>query len=110
MLVRGVLFVFGLVLCLASYQFGRSESKRDDVAMEIDSSRIEELRVAHEAEIMMIPGVVSLATGLNDEGFPCLKIGTSVPIERVRPLLPHELQDVSVELEYVGEIRAQEEP
>ncbi len=107
MILRLAIFSLGMILGLASFQCSRAESKRDEITMEKDISRIERVRAVHDAEIMAIPGVVSVATGLDDEGRPCLKIGTSTPVENVRPFLPEELQEVNVELEYVGEIRSQ---
>ncbi len=66
---------------------------------------LERLRAKIEADLMKVEGVVMVATGICGDGKPCLKVGTSVPVEQVRPNLPQELAEARVELEYVGEIR-----
>ena len=75
--------------------------------MESDMQAIENVRAQCESAIMTIEGVVSVATGIGKSGKPCLKIGTSLPVEEVRSKLPKELSKIEVELEYIGEIRAQ---
>ena len=41
------------------------------------TSAIENMRVQHEADILAVDGVVSVAMGLNAEGKPCLQISRS---------------------------------
>ncbi len=67
---------------------------------------IEQIRVRHEADIIAIPGVVGVGTGICKSGNECLKIYISVPGDQVRLQLPEELNQIEFELEFVGEIRA----
>lgn len=96
-----------MLLSLANIHVGWAKSKQEETSMNTDIQKIENVRADHDSAIMAIPGVVSIATGLNHNGEPCIKIGTSVPIETVRPLLPLELSGINVELEYLGEIHSQ---
>jgi len=71
------------------------------------TSAIEKIRVQHEADILAVDGVVSVAIGLNAEGKPCLQIGTSLPLEKVQPNLPAAIFSVDVEIIYMGTLEAQ---
>jgi hypothetical protein len=75
--------------------------------METEQNKIENLRAEYDALLMSIKGVVSVSTGLGKTGRPCLQIGTSLPVEQIRPKLPKELFQVDVVLEYIGEIHPQ---
>ncbi len=68
---------------------------------------VERLRARIEADLLKIDGVVAVAAGVCDDGKPCLKVGTSIPVEQVRPRLPRELAEVPFELEHFGEIKIQ---
>ena len=94
-------------ILLTSIQFGWATSSTTPQLMQSDTQKIESLRSTHDDSIMAIPGVVSVATGLSKNGKPCIKIGTSVPTKQVEPLLPEELSKENVELEYLGDIKAQ---
>jgi len=83
------------------------EYRQRECVMEADLQAIENMRAQYESRLMAIKGVVSVSTGIGKTGKPCLKIGTSVPVEQVRTKLPEDLFQVEVELEYLGEIRAQ---
>lgn len=76
-------------------------------SMDPKLQEIEKVRNAHESQIMGIEGVVMVSTGLGKDGNPCLKIGTRVPPESIRDKLPKAIFRVHVEIDYVGEIRAQ---
>ncbi|ACN17379.1 hypothetical protein HRM2_43230 [Desulforapulum autotrophicum HRM2] len=74
--------------------------------MEPGIQKIENIRGQFESTIMEIEGVVGVGTGLcNDK--PCLKIYTSVPGQKLRDKLPRELGTIEVDIEYVGEIKAE---
>jgi hypothetical protein len=75
--------------------------------MSTSIEEIESFRADHDSAIMSIPGVVSIATGQDSDGSPCLIIGTSVSTDKVRSLLPQEIAEIKVRLEFIGEIRAQ---
>lgn len=68
---------------------------------------IEQVREQFESELMSIDGIAFVATGVDNNGTPCLLIGTSVPVMEVHGRLPKELDDIHVELKYVGDIKAQ---
>lgn len=74
--------------------------------MSPEYQEIERLRAEVEAELLAIDGVVMVATGLGADGKPCLKVGTSVPVDQVRPKLPQGLK-VPVEVEFLGDVRIQ---
>ena len=75
--------------------------------METNQLTIENLRTKYDSHLMSINGVVSVSTGMGKSGKPCLKIGTSLPTDQVRPKLPEELFQMEIELEYFGEINSQ---
>ncbi len=77
--------------------------------METEQNKIENLRAQYDPLLMSIDGVVSVGTGLGKTGRPCLLIGTSIPPEQIRQKLPEELFQVDVELQYMGNIRSQDE-
>ncbi len=68
---------------------------------------IDAVRAKHDADIMAIDGVVTVATGLDKHGTPCLKIGTSGPPEEIREKLPDAVREICFEVEQVGDIEAQ---
>lgn len=68
---------------------------------------IEQARARYESQIMAINGVVAVSVGIGKDGAPCLKIGTAVPAEQVRKQLPAGLAGTPVDVEFVGDIRAQ---
>ena len=68
--------------------------------------KIENIRIQFESRITGIEGVVGVGTGLCN-GKPCVKIYTSVPTQQVRSKLPVEISEIDVDLEYVGEIKAE---
>jgi hypothetical protein len=105
--IRAFPLCLGLFLSLITLHVALSGENKEDVTMETDVHKIEDVRATLDSKIMAIPGVVSVATGLAKDGSPCLKIGTSVPVEQVRGLLPRELAGIPVELENIGEIQAQ---
>ena len=68
---------------------------------------IEQIRDRFESKLMKIDGIAFVATGVDNNGNPCLLIGTSVPVMEVHGKLPKDLDDINVELKYVGDITAQ---
>ena len=97
--------VFVIVLQLGL--IGCANETEEDMIVEIEQQTIENIRIKYESQIMTTEGVVFVGNGLNKNGKPYLKIGTSVPIEDVRSALPDELFKIEVKLEFVGEIKAQ---
>jgi hypothetical protein len=72
-----------------------------------DTSAIDRLRDRFEQQLMNIDGVVLVSTSIDDDGAPCLLIGTSVPVDEVRGKLPKALTGANLILRYVGDISAQ---
>lgn len=68
---------------------------------------VETMRGRFDQQIMATEGVVSVGTGLSEDGQPCLLIGTSRPVDEVKAGLPQEIFDVCVEIKHVGDIEAQ---
>lgn len=87
------------VICAVSSQGAR--------AMNSDQQSVESVRAKFDAEIMAVDGVVSVGTGTDENGRPCLMIGTSAPPEEVKARLPEAIFEVCVEISHVGEIKAQ---
>lgn len=100
-------FSLGMLVFSLTTSSVQAESNTQDTIMTTDIGKIANIRASHDSTIMAIPGVVSIATGLDQGGRPCLKIGTSVPVELVIPHLPAELDEINVEVEYLGEIKAE---
>ena len=101
--VRAVILVISALIIAATLP-GCDENSKRKTAM--GTSAIENMRVQHEADILAVDGVVSVAMGLNAEGKPCLQIGTSLPPEKVRPELPAAIFSVDVEVIFMGTLEA----
>ena len=86
---------------------GQAESTNWREPMDPDMQQIQKLRSRYQARLLAIDGVVSVSIGLGADGRPRLKIGTSQAVDTVRPRLPADLPEAEVELEYMGDIRAQ---
>jgi hypothetical protein len=86
---------------------GCQDSQQKEVNMQGSKHDLEQIRTRHEADLMTIPGVVGVGTGICKSGNECLKIYTSVPTDQVRTRLPEELKKIEIELEFVGEIKAE---
>lgn len=75
--------------------------------MDETQQAIEAMRGRFDQQIMATDGVVSVGTGLSQDGRPCLMIGTSAKPEDVRSRLPEDIFEVCVEITHVGDIEAQ---
>jgi len=105
-------YVIGLIalfVAIAAFKYPGNEENIKETVMTTEENieSIESLRAEYDTQLMELQGVVSVSTAIDKDGKPYLKIGTSIPTEEVRKKLPKELFRVPVELEYVGEIRAQ---
>lgn len=96
-----------LAMAFAGMILATAANGNGNESMDPEIQEIENVRNAHESQIMAIDGVVMIATGLSKDGKPCLKIGTSVSPEKIRDKLPAAIFSVCVEIENVGEIKAQ---
>lgn len=70
---------------------------------------IQEVKARHKGRLMTMPGVVSVGLGQKPDGTRVIVVG----LDRRRPAtmaqLPQILDGYPVSVEFVGEIRAQEE-
>lgn len=96
-----------LLFCMLISQTGWAKTTQKGKVMQSEMQKIESFRAKNDDTIMAIPGVVSVASGLDKDGRPCLKIGTSLPVDQVKPHLPGELSDIRVEVEFIGDLQAE---
>lgn len=76
-------------------------------AMAENPATVEAIRMQYEAQIMAVEGVVAVSEGIGKYGAPCLTIYTSAAPEDVRGKLPEAIFQVCIEIDNVGEIKAQ---
>jgi len=70
---------------------------------------IQEVQEEHTDAWMAIPGVVGTAIG-ECQGKPCILILTASNTEQIRKQIPATVEGYPVTVQYVGEIRALDEP
>jgi len=75
--------------------------------MEDDTQDIDHVINEYGPALLAIEGLESLSLALGKTGKPCLMIGTSKPVEKIRDALPKEIFRVDVEVTYIGKIEAQ---
>jgi len=75
--------------------------------MKHESRDLEELKAKYEQSVLGIKGVSGIGVSLCKNGRTCLKIYTSIPTDQVYSCLPQELKNENIELEFIGEIKAQ---
>ena len=66
---------------------------------------VKEVMDAHAAELMAIPGVVGVYTGVLDDGTPCIKVMVKKRTPELQQKIPQNLEGVPVVIEETGEIR-----
>ena len=67
---------------------------------------IEQVKAAHEHELLALPGVVSVGIGRDDQGRPAIVVGLDKPHPQTQAALPRALEGYAVRTEIVGTIRA----
>ena len=67
---------------------------------------IEQVKAAHERELLAQPGVVSVGIGRDDQGRPAIVVGLDQPHPQTQAALPRMLEGYAVRTEIVGTIRA----
>lgn len=67
---------------------------------------IEQVKAAHERELMSQPGVVSVGIGRDDQGRPAIVIGMDKANAQTQAALPQVLEGYAVRTEVVGTVRA----
>ncbi len=74
-------------------------------ACEMESS-IQQVKAQHEAELMAIPGVVSVGIGKNKKGEPAIVVGVEKERKEILSAIPQDLNGFPVEIRPVGRIVA----
>lgn len=67
---------------------------------------IEQVKAAHERELMARPGVVSVGIGRDEQGRPMIVVGMDKQNAQTQESLPRVLEGYAVRTEIVGTIRA----
>jgi len=67
---------------------------------------IEQVKAAHERELLAQPGVVSVGIGRDDQGRSEIVVGLDKPHAQTQAVLPRVLEGYAVRTEIVGTIRA----
>lgn len=67
---------------------------------------IEQVKAAHERELLAQPGVVSVGIGRDDQGRSEIVVGLDKPHAQTQAALPRVLEGYVVRTEIVGTIRA----
>jgi len=66
---------------------------------------IQDVKRAHEAELMALRGVVSVGIGLDGAGNPAIMVGLDSPRAQTEPEIPPMLEGYPVVTQVVGTIR-----
>jgi len=76
-------------------------------AVENMQANIEEVKNRHEAQLLSLPGVISVGIGLDDNKQAIIVVGISSDNEELKARLPQRLEGHRVSVEYIGKVRAQ---
>ena len=68
---------------------------------------IQDAKAQHEAELMAMPGVVSVGIGMNDDGNEVIVVGIDRDQPSIRAQVPQSVEGYPVRVEVVGNIKAQ---
>jgi hypothetical protein len=71
------------------------------------SSSIKDVKTRHEAQLLQMPGVVSVGIGRDENGQPAIIIGLERPDPETESRLPARLEGYPVRIQTVGRIDAQ---
>lgn len=71
------------------------------------SSSIKDVKTRYEAQLLQMPGVVSVGTGRDENGKPAIIIGLESPNPETESKLPAKLEGYPVRAQTVGKIGAQ---
>lgn len=67
---------------------------------------IEQVKAAHERELLAQPGVISVGIGRDGQGRPEIVVGLDKPHPQTQAALPRVLEGYTVRIEIIGTIRA----
>ena len=70
-------------------------------------ANIEEVKNRHEAQLLSMPGVVSVGIGLDDNKQAVIVVGITADNEELKARLPQQLEGHRVSVEVIGKVRAQ---
>lgn len=73
---------------------------------EMESS-IQNVKTQHEAELMAMPGVVSVGIGMDDDGNKVIVVGIDQDRTETRAQVPQTVEGYPVRVEVVGKMKAQ---
>lgn len=68
---------------------------------------IQDAKSQHEAELMAVPGVVSVGIGMDDDGTAVIIVGIDQDRPETRAQLPQMVDSYPVHVKVVGRIKAQ---
>ena len=68
---------------------------------------IQDVKAQYEAQMLQLPGVVSVGIGQNDDGKPAIIVGLEHPNPATESQLPRQLEGYPVVLLIVGQIKSQ---
>lgn len=68
---------------------------------------IKEVKTQYEAQLLQLPGVVSVGIGRDDNGKPAIIVGLERSNPATEARLPHHLEGYPVVLTIVGQIKSQ---
>ena len=71
------------------------------------TSSIKDVKAKYEAQLLLMPGVVSVGIGHNKNSQPAIIIGLEGPKPETESKLPTTLEGYPVSIQIVGKIRAQ---
>jgi hypothetical protein len=91
-------WVVAILLCLATTHSPANGDRMPQT--------IEQVKAAHERELLEQPGVVSVGIGRDDQGRPAIIVGLDKPRPQTQAALPRVLEGYTVRAEVIGTIRA----
>jgi hypothetical protein len=71
------------------------------------SPSIKDVKTKYEAQLLQMPGVVSVGIGRDENGKPAVIIGLESPNPETESKLPTKLEGYPVRIQTVGQIKAQ---
>jgi hypothetical protein len=71
-----------------------------------DIGKIKEIKSRHEKDWLAIEGVVAVGIGTTSDGSIGLIISVKEDSYKIRELIPEQIEEVLVEIQETGEIRA----
>jgi hypothetical protein len=96
------LFLFGVLNQGFEYRTKIDNSIEGDSVMA--TRDVKEVMEAHAAELMAIPGVVGVYTGVLDDGTPCIKVMVENRTPELEQKIPQNLEGFPVVIEETGKI------